>query len=221
MPKNFNNAKVTQRLVEAFQLKGRYLPLLDEVIVPVYVMDDPAPAQPNRLAAGTIRIDGVISPQVDIFNPVGSGMMIVLTSAVATLGKSGAAFQGTLNVHIREAGIIGDASDVNSLTWRDNRITPTIPTPQAEMAAAFGVGSIGIIIAQRPFSISGVIDPQALDVISAPLMGPRQPPVVLRPGTSININSDTAAIPVNLVVNWLWEEIPLLGSAGLVSGTPP
>jgi len=221
MPKNLNNAKITQRLVEAFQLKGRYIPMLDEVIVPTYVIDDPAPAEPNRLCAGTVRRDGVSAPLIIIHNPVGSQILVVLTSVIAEASKLVAAGQAQLFLitgSLIGANIFNDNSDNNSKAFRDTRIT--LAGPQAALLADAG-GSGGVQIFERSVLVSDTTEPLLFDMVSSPVQGPRQPPIVLAPNTGLAININVGVEQISLAANFLWEEIPLLGSIQRGSGTPP
>jgi len=221
MPKNLNNAKITQRLVEAFQLKGRYIPMLDEVIVPTYVIDDPAPAEPNRLAAGTVRRDGVSQPLLIIHNPLGSQVLVVITNVVVETSKFVGAPQGGLFIitgDIIQANVFNDNSDNNSKAFRDTRVT--LSGPQAALLGDSG-GSGGVQIFERSVVLDPGVSPLQFDVISSPVQGPRQPPIVLAPNTGFAVSINVGVDQVSLVANYLWEEIPLLGSVGRSSGTPP
>jgi len=224
MPKNLNNAKITQRLVEAFQLKGRYIPMLDEVIVPTYVIEDPAPAHPNRLAAGFVRIDGVEDPSLALVNPAGSGVMIVVTFANLTVGKlTGAADTISIGGFLRAGDIGVDASLKTSSQWRDSRLRGTVSdTPYGVMVANTS-GAAGRQLFERAVFLDNANPLVNTAVIEAPLMGPRQPPVVLGPDAALVLLPD-AGIPgssTNSILNCVWEEIPLMGGLSNVSGTPP
>jgi len=224
MPKNLNNAKITQRLVESFQLKGRYIPMLDEVIVPVYVLDDPAPAAPNRLAGGFVKIDGADDPNALFFNPPGSGVMMVVTSVVVQLSKTtGPQVVHTLKGFMRRQSIGVDVSTDQSAQWRDNRIRDTISdTPLGTFEATIGSQPGGRQLFERAVPLEVGTADLLEDVIASPQMGPRQPPIVLSPDNGFLIVSlSPVAEAINLIMNVLWEEIPLMGGVAIASGTPP
>jgi len=221
MPKNLNNAKVTQRLVEAFQLKGRYIPMLDEMITPVYVIDDPAPAEANRLAVGTVQIQAAVNPTTQLFNPLESGIVAVVTFANAIFSKpSGAASLIDITVFLVESDQVpSDASFALNREWRDTRID--IADPYAFTASKAGSVAAGAVIIQNATSIESGVGTATVGVLETPVQGPRQPPVVLKPGTGVAINANTGVDNINMSSNFLWEEIPIMGRQVPASGTPP
>jgi len=224
MPKSLNNAKITQRLVESFQLKGRYIPMLDEVIVPVYVLDDPAPAEPNRLAAGTVEITapGAGTTKLQLFNPPNSGVMTIVTFASIILSKAGGAadFYPVLIFLVQSDQVPSDGSTALNTDWRDTRIA--LDEPYTTVSSSAGGIAAGSQIITQVLGLDPAASLAEVEVLASPVQGPRQPPVVLKPSTGIVLQvTNPQAAGLTMFANFLWEEIPLLGSVGSVSGTPP
>ena len=84
MPKQLNNGQVSLSLQKAFNFKGRYQPMLDEVIVPVYQIEDPVPSLVQNTYAGSIQIaEGAVGDfaRIRLTNPAGSGIVLTVTGA--------------------------------------------------------------------------------------------------------------------------------------------
>jgi len=224
MPKQLNNPKISQALVEAFGLKGRYAPMLDEVLVPVYIIEDPAPAEPNKIATGFSRVDGEVNPSHQLFNPAGSGVMLVVNAASLTIiTSSGGAAQAFVNLQLNGTGVrFPDDATANASQWRDLRINKIISTrnPSAEVLATHTILPGGVLVNQTIIEIGGGAGANDLDVLGTFPSSPRQPAFVIPPGegASIAIVSGAATVDVS-IMNVRWEEIPLTLSA--TAGTPP
>lgn len=120
MPIPIQNATVWARLQRAFGLLGRHKLLLDEIVVPVALVEDLSGVEvllEKRYAQGGDTQGAVAgnSTRVQIFNPAGSGILVELYQAVA--GASGA---GVINWGPVVAVLAGSISG----TWQDRRLTP-------------------------------------------------------------------------------------------------
>jgi len=203
MPKQLNSGQITQALQRAFGFKGRYIPMLDEVIVPVYVIADPSPAQITRLVGGTFRATVASGSNflgfVQLFNPEGSGVLINLTSAVA---------QGDVKIELTaRVGGLADTPGTDQglgVRFRDRRLTSE---PIGQMFSDGGSTLVrGDEIAR--LQVDGAFSQIASWIVQS--TDPRQPLIVLRPGTGVIIQgTDPIAESYVLDVNWLWLEIPI------------
>lgn len=113
MPKQINSASVGQRLVQLFSLKGRFQPVLDEVIVPVVSVD---PESVEQLPAAAMGGEAAVAAEYgygSLRNPVGSGLLIHVTRLI-TLTAS----------NVRINGTVGWLAGANAMTadWRDARL---------------------------------------------------------------------------------------------------
>jgi len=124
MPKQLNNGAITQALQRAFGFKGRYIPMLDEVIVPVYNIADPSPAQQTRLCAATIASAHTVPffTTLQLFNPAGSGNVVNVSNVVASADAKaildikffdgGDAFIQRPDIHFRDRRFRGEPSTI-------------------------------------------------------------------------------------------------------------
>jgi len=207
MPKQINAGKLTQALQRAFGFKGRYVPMLDEVVVPVYVIEDPAPAAVTRLCAGSRSFSPLAVgdlPYVQLRNPPKSGVILNVTNVVVL-----ALIAGKQNVEIRitevEAPELG-----NNQFFRDLRNSgPGLarkPTAQIRRDTAPG-GVVGDLLAivqiDGALSQTSSWESQSGD--------PRQPLAVLPPGTAILTQTSDILTPQSdvFVTNFRWLEIPI------------
>jgi len=202
MPKQIQVGSVTQVLQRAFGFKGRYTPLLDEIIVPVYVIADPSPAAITRLCAGNLRATadaGTDLNYIQIFNPATSGIVVNVThvvvfstikqtffisffdddpSSIVPAGQSGAAFRDRRNV--------GDP--IGQL-----RLNTATAALVGEQVAAV--------------QVDGALSQTA--AWEADTSDPRQPLAVLGPGQGLIVQEELSQVsPQQFGVNFRWLEIP-------------
>jgi len=229
VPKQLNNGKITEALAAAFGFKGRYIPMLDEVIVPVYQISDPAPSAPSVICAGTIIMPAPSTlpsavTQVQIFNPAGSGVLCIISSAsIGTLIDVG----GPSTPVVRVGASLG-ASDLSELVGgskgvtalRDRRLpgADLLGTPKCTMN-----GRLRTAIPESFIFFGALVktDEASAELITVSNSPGRQPPYVLSPGTSFNastqeIRGGGSLDDVEVLFNCAWQEIPLSGTT-----TPP
>jgi len=225
MPKQLNNGRITLALQKVFGFKGRYIPMLDEVIVPVYQIEDPLPSEPFRLGIATQELpeaQGTIGNvnQINFTNPAGSGVNIVLTHVSvgsfnkAQLGPGGVVVQG---VFVRTGAILSGAQTFGKI-YRDRRIsgTPVAIISADGDAAPFGDSSIFAMLIVRTDEIGA-------GLVGSSQVAPRQPLLMLDPGGgfAVQLRGPGAVAPngAELLVNYAWLEIPI--SQPPEGGTPP
>jgi len=202
MPKQLNAGRVTATLQRAFGFKGRYTPMLDEVIVPVYVISDPAPAEITQLCAGTTSASEVLGDMnllaVMLFNPEESGVICNVTT-VSVIGNQ----KSNVNVVFSDFALIDPSGPA---TFRDRRVVGT-PRCQLRRDQTRLTPLTGTIIAQ--FQIDGALAQSAAWLADAG--DPRQPLTVLRPnqGLALQLNTATGTPGDNLRGNFRWLEIPI------------
>jgi len=190
---------VTQALQRAFGFKGRYTPMLDEIIVPVYIITDPSPAGPTRLCSGTVEAGALIdTPTMQILNPAGSGVIVnVTTLTVSALEKQ--------PIFIAfDDSILDDLIDRNF--FRDRRIGG-IPAAQLRKTdeQVAPVANITAVL-----EVDGALSQTASWVADA--SDPRQPLAVLGPGQAVSVQGGIVA-PSNIRMNVRWIEIPITEQA--------
>jgi len=206
MPKQINAGKLTQALQRAFGFKGRYVPMLDEVVVPVYVIEDPAPAAVTRLCAGSRSYSPLIQDDlayVQLFNPVKSGVILNVTNTVLL-----ALIAGKATVEIRVTEVVAPESGNNTF-FRDLRNSgpglATKPTAQIRRDTQ-PAGVVGDLLAL--VQIDGSLSQTA--AWESQSGDPRQPLAVLPPGTAL-VTQLQAPVPLSdtFVTNFRWLEIPI------------
>jgi len=196
MPKQLNAGQITQALQRAFGFKGRYVPMLDEVIVPVYVIQDPAPSNPTRLCAGVgdLVVVATINEYVQLFNPVGSGNIVnvtnVVTSSDVKLELLIAFFDSTVGLsvvgnHFRDRRLGGSPSSV-------------IRTNSTQVG---GAGDRVAIVA-----VDGALSQTA--AWEASTGDPRQPLAVLGEGRGLIVQKRDQSVTGTIRVNFRYLEIP-------------
>jgi len=224
MPKRIQNPKITEALQKAFGFKGRYTPQLDELVVPTYIIQDPAPSYATRQASISIsRItDGILANQllhVVLQNPVGSGVVGLVTqmSLQFLIQDVGPVSTGdTVFVGVHLGTFVGGAPQIAG--FRDTR-EPGDPL-------LVGIVERDLIAQVAPFIFRAAI-PAGVETATSVLQGfaadPRQSISVLIPGSYLEVS--TAVGPDNpldievLLANFHWLEIPEATAVGV--GTPP
>lgn len=149
MPKQINLPFVGQGLVNRFALKGRFQPVLDEVVVPVIVVGPQIePEQTGRTAIGGVSATAAgAGNQNHIFfsNPAGSNVRIVLDWWWATSGTPATDFL-TLSL---AAGTPTAATQ----KWTDSSL-PGVPKGKAgfapNAAAVLGVPQFTLVTSDSP-----------------------------------------------------------------------
>jgi len=222
MPKRINTAQFTQALQRAFGFKGRYIPMLDELITPVYVLQDPAPSYATKIASGASTALEVLTGDFvhnSLANPPGSGIIVVLT---------GLSFQANLEddkqiilpmeIVVTIQSKAQPANATSNGRWRDRRIEGI---PAARLSSVTDTSGPVFPAMDRVVFASGPAGalPAILQVITA---DPRQPIAVLPANSFLSTDSNTAADAASknrLRTNFHWLEIP--ESQGFGVGTPP
>ena len=119
MPIKIGTARAWGRLRDLFDLKGKHELQLDEIIVPVVIVENVADelkegnlgqAQGGRAQAAAVGFIG----QVQLFNPVGSGRMYELYQAVMNGGVNQVFDMGPVTAAIATS---------NFGQWQDRRLT--------------------------------------------------------------------------------------------------
>jgi len=222
MPKQLNNGRVTAALQRAFDFKGRYIPMLDEVIVPVYAIEDPTPAAPQLTYASVVVVPG--GPGVGDFafakikNLEKSGGDFVLTEA--TVGSFvddavGPPTNNVIAVEVRIALSLGSTfPTIHPSVARDSR--NNIPSKSeissgSATAVADGLGALAF-----PLVITDQVSAQ---IVSSGISPDRQPAVVLKPGTALSFlaagknaegTAGTPGAPMLISLNWFERPIGIL-----------
>lgn len=130
MPKQINTPGPGRGLVNRFNLKGRFQPVLDEVIVPVTIVEPEGALTVVQHAVGTQR--GAASGAgnqntIYLINQTGSGALVVVDKVFAT---SGSALGDEVQIRIATGSFGGGLG-----LWRDGR---EAGTPRAVMARIAG-----------------------------------------------------------------------------------
>jgi len=199
MPKQLNNGKVTESLQRAFGFKGRYIPMLDEVIVPVYVIADPAPAAKSKLCAATVTVSnpdgtGGFLVYAQLFNPVGSGNIVSVTNVVTSSDA-----KQTLAIRFFNGTVGVDRPDIH---FRDRRVGGEPSTIiRRETNATSGQGDlVAFVDVDGALSQTAAWETQSGD--------PRQPLAVLDEGQGMIVQQNVDLLAQHRV-NWRFLEIPI------------
>jgi len=218
MPKQLNNGRITQALQSAFGFKGRYIPLLDEVIVPVYAISDPVPAEPQSTFGRRIFAPAVGAnfSTTKFTNPLGSGVLALVTSV------SAASFVSAPGPSVDVIGvtlIISDdsplgSSDGLSAIARDTRVS----SGSSKVVFSFSSTSLDVNTLSAMATLLLVTDLETAQVVGGTGQAQdRLPPLVIRPGrgfqliTSGSEANDAGGAP--LLMNVAWTEVPEGGPA--------
>ena len=189
MPKQINTPSPGQALVRMFSLKGRFQPVLDEVIVPVVQVPLDAPASKRFAAWGTTMAAGGAGTQGRAFieNTAQSGHLVVLTKVWA---KSGiAAGVDTFGIEI-VAGSIA-ASGIGEFT--DSRIDDQKPV------ARTGGSTGATAVSNFPYYPCETV--------------PMNVEWIIEPGNYLFIRQQGEN--VTFAFNYVWYEVALRGGSSL------
>jgi len=200
MPLPIQVGSVTQALQRAFGFKGRYTPLLDEVIVPVYVISDPAPASVTRLCAGNAQISTKLNFQafVTLFNPVGSGIIIYVSSVVAL-----ASIKFTLRLAFFDDETSTSFDGTRAFRDRRNRGLPSGVIGRNNDVAGDAGERVALIQVDGALTQTASWETQTAD--------PRQPLAVLGEGNGLIVQDNDPNTPADeeIFANFRWLEIPI------------
>jgi len=215
MPKQLNNGKVTQALQRAFGFKGRYIPMLDEVIVPVYQISDPLPAEPGRTFICSFDESPNIGETIRyrFVNPLGSGVNIQLTSL--SLGSGTPIQPAQAKVFFVDLFFSPSLDPLTTLRQTFNRDQ----REGVQAAAQFSGESLVTPSVHTQFT-QVIIKPDGVtsELAAAPSAQTRQPLLVLAPGTGFDAESTGGEAPdITLIINIQWLEVPTGAGDG---GTP-
>jgi len=198
--------------------------MLDEVIVPVYQIDDPAPADPSLTYSARFPMAQAISagdfPRLRFRVPLGSGVIMVLTGVTVGAFKVGVppgVEPVAVTSFLTDIGTgLADFSNILPSTPRDTRnsqaarvVVSTDPSGLAQSTITTTLG-MAVLVTQLGFT----------ELTSGPGNFPRQPPTVVKENHAFELLASGADVEgstsaVTLVANVAWIEIP---TGGL--GTP-
>jgi len=196
MPKQIQTGHVTQSLQRAFGFKGDYRPMLDEVIVPVYVVADPTPAAVQRLCAATANQGLVVADAyIQLFNPPGSGVLANVTSVVAS-----ADVKAELRVAFFNSP--GEAAGTTFFRDRRNQGSPSCEIRVDDTEASSVGDLVAVLQVDGAFSQISAWRTDASD--------PRQPLAVLSPGDGLILQGDFGTASGAIIRgNFRWLEVPI------------
>jgi len=227
MPKQLNAPQITAALQRVFGFKGSYRPMLDEVVVPVYLISDPAPAATQQLAQCSIISNGIpvtAAPMTQFVNPEGSGILAVVTSVALGIRKQAGGQDAT---HVFEGfffrgdGATGPSTPKRGI-FRDQRAAFDAPTTPRALCTLHG----GTTTTPRAADsvIVGVLvkeNDATRELAIAANAQTRQGTFTIQPGRSFQIGplvpADTQDI--DLIMNVSWIEVAI--DQAPAAGSPP
>jgi len=223
MPLPIQVGSVTQALQRAFGFKGRYTPLLDEVIVPVWVVQDPAPAVVTRLCSSAPQIDNAGAANfshVILHNPAGSGVLGVVNGInLQVTGDGGVTLlkPQLINFHLTITDVPPNPAGFKFAgVFRDTRLG-SVPSILEGIADRDAIPATSPIVASFNFAVG---PGGALPVVfKGESTDPRQPLLVLAPGSFIQATNAVAPQPGDnepaIRVIYQWLEVPITEQAPL------
>lgn len=207
MPKQINTPTFGSQLVRLFNLKGRFTPVLDEVIVPVVVVGTSSPAQ-ERHFGGTAELGstGATIKYHNLSNPAGSNVLLKLISVAVgqtanafwdfSVAGSGAAMVNAATVATRE--LDGERRNVFAASGTRALLTAEETPP--------------VIVVSRIARWNFVIQTAALSAygFNTPLdlRG-----VTLIPGQSFSASG--GSMNATTTTAWRWIELPLVSKSSI------
>jgi len=234
MPKQIQTGKVSEALQRAFGFKGKYSVMLDEVVVPVYQIADPVPADPQRICFGHVKVPSLPSTVTDspawaMHNPGGSGILVVISGvSVNAINEAAAPAAPSIPVQFR---IIPDGEMTNdgNKFFRDQRLVGDQQGPQGApkpiATLTFLTLGLGFWAPEQSFAVVPVrVDETLIEMVSASGIAPRQPLLILTEGRTLQCQLGKAFDPtdtnnVGLVGNLSWFEVGAQ-QTGPVGGLP-
>jgi len=231
MPKQIQVGAITQALQRAFGFKGKYIPMLDEVIVPVWVVQDATPAAVARIVGATRNEQATLVGEfahVWLWNPPGSGVIGSISNVAIQLTDD-ADIQLTKPFSVVAKIAVTDTKPGTALvgvtqgTFRDTR-QPRAPSnlqmlSEEDLNSTAGGDNLASLL--WPAGVAGSI----VQTMNAESADPRQPLVVLKPGSYLELSTSPAVNGagenVKMRVNFFWIEVPITEQdpAGGLPGT--
>jgi len=229
MPLPIQVGSVTQALQRAFGFKGRYTPMLDEVIVPVWIVQDPAPAVVTRLASCSPHIaqsSSVTFLHLILWNPPASGVLGVVNAVNIQVYGDGGVFllkPHEINVHLTVTDVPPSPSGVFFPgVFRDARFGG-VPAALTGIADRDALANTSPLIATFQWQVGpGGGREQSVKGEST---DPRQPLAVLTPGSFLEVTNELIGVDTDnepeIRVIYQWLEVPIteLGPLGGIPGT--
>jgi len=214
VPKQLNNGRITSALQAAFGFKGRYVPMLDEVIVPVYQISDPVPSEPQASFGRRLIATGAAAAftAIKFTNPVNSGVLAMVTSASAGVAPEspGPGNAVGLSLIITDSVPLGSTDGLSAVA-RDTRVS----SGSSKMGMSFTQTGLDVNTISAIITIFLITDSVLAQVVGGSGADqPRLPPLVIRPGRGFEvILHGASAQDLPLLLNVAWAEVPLGGPA--------
>jgi len=217
MPKQLNNGRVTQSLQSAFNFKGRYIPMLDEVIVPVYQIADPVPSEP-ALSYGlrTILTPPIFAggfSRIRYRNPPGSGVLMVVTGVsigAIKVAPAPATAESEITLFLISAAASsidfaniqpsGTKRDTRNLT--DSKIIISEGESNSVATSQSNTLAMALVVTELGFT----------ELTGASATLERQPPVTVGPGFSLDLlasgaDAEGPTPALTFINNISWSEV--------------
>jgi len=232
VPIKIQTGKVTEALQRAFGFKGKYTPMLDEIVVPVYQVSDPVPAASQKLCVGTIKVDvfpaGTESAGVQFSNPKNSGVLASVTAV--TLAVTKGVGPGTVLLYDVRFDTTGAEFAPGAFVteqqghFRDQRESQPGARSQRALCKLLGQGDNiinGFSDATTFTHVTIKSDETFAEMVSGLAAGARQNLMVLPPGKLFTIQAADvlSADGLPLLMNVVWLETPI--GQQPAAGIPP
>jgi len=185
LPLTLNNPAATQDLLQFLGVKDRTVRFsVIDAILPVAIVSEPDPVDLDRPAIGTAFVSPVAAqfPQVQLFNPPGSGRDIHVDSFVV--------FSSTAQIFQLRSADTAIATNVADLSFRDRR-QPGTPVAQIRRATTVAIAG--------DFFARGV-----LDAVNAEIIYPVD--FILGEGQGVIVFG--VLVNTELSLTYYWEEMP-------------
>lgn len=220
MPVQIQTPSITQSLARTFGFKGSYNPVLDEVVVPVHVLPDPSPARPRKLAIAYAEFAaaGVNTPQIQLRNPIDSGVILNVTRMAGTIiHAAGGAKVAQIRLNTAEP----DSGVPSQKTWRDGRLARGVASGSKPVGTLYRGGVPAVPGA--PLAVMWFPDLQI--GTQGVWQHPETPLWVLQRGGDLTFTASDGiggllSTGDIMSIGLFWEEVPLKESVGQSAGTP-